>query len=157
LKLLIFFLYVYLSEKREKCYISDVKAEKRRFCGNRHDDGSNEPVGESTSARKLDTASNEDVCLKLSHFYRIIEFVSVFAAIADLVICKVCKHNMSFEETGSRGLAFKIAVKCPCGTRLINSGPLRNTGYEINHRIVFAMTFERWITGSQLILLDYEY
>lgn len=79
------------------------------------------------------------VCVKLTHFYRIIEFVSVFAAISELAICKVCKRNLNFEETGIHGLGFKIAVKCACGTRLIDSGPLRNTGYEINHRIIFAM------------------
>jgi len=79
------------------------------------------------------------VCVKLTHFYRIIEFVSVFAAISELAICKVCKRNLNFEETGTRGLGFKIVIKCAYGTHLIDSGPLRNTGYEINHRIIFAM------------------
>lgn len=115
------------------------RPKKRRFQGNRFTNKNREPVGQSASARKLETASQEDVCVKLTHFYRIIEFITVFSAISELAICKICKKNLHFEETGTRGLGFKIAVKCACGTRLIDSGPLRNTGYEINQRVIFAM------------------
>lgn len=128
----------YPKGKKEESFRSS-RPKRRRFHGNRYTDEDNEPVGQGTSARKLETASQEDVCVKLTHFYRIIEFVSVFAAISELAICKVCKRNLNFEESGTRGLGFKIAVKCACGTRFVDSGPLRNTGYEINHRIVFAM------------------
>jgi len=38
-----------------------------------------------------------------------------------------------------RGFGFKFVVKCSCGRVEINSGPLINTGFEINRRIVFVM------------------
>lgn len=46
---------------------------------------------------------------------------------------------MTFGESGIRGLSFKIAVKCPCGTCFIQSGPLIRNGYEINLRIIFVI------------------
>jgi len=93
----------------------------------------------STSARKLASIDFEDVIVKLTHFYRIIEFVSVFSAIQNLVQCKTCKRDVSFNETGYRGLSFKITVKCACGTNYIPSGPFIRNDSEINTRIVFVM------------------
>lgn len=116
-----------------------ARPNKRRFYGIQNEDDSNEPTEEGKSARKLFTAYSEDVRVKPMHFCRIIEFVSVFAAISEIAICKICKRTLNFEETGIRGIGFKIAMKCSCGVRVIDSGPLRNTGYEINHRVIFAM------------------
>ena len=92
----------------------------------------------NTSAKKL-KGSVADVVVNLSFCYRIIEFVSVFSAIADIVVCKSCKQKLSFGESGDRGLGFKISAKCRCGITLINSSPLIYNSFEINRRIVFAM------------------
>lgn len=51
----------------------------------------------------------------------------------------MCKQTVKFGQSGERGLAFKIAVQCRCGTSLIESGPFIHNGYEINRRVVFAM------------------
>jgi len=116
-----------------------VRPKKRKFHGNQHSNKSDEAPAESATARKLTTADHEDVPVNLSHFYRVIEFISVFTAIQEIVICRTCKRGMKFEESGNRGLGFKIAVRCLCGIRFIQSGPLIRNGYEINKRIVFVM------------------
>lgn len=119
---------------------------RRKFCGNQFTASGNteeaevklNETGASTSAKKFKT-SVSDVVVNLSFCYKIIEFVSVFSAIADIAICKMCKQKLSFGQTDDRGLGFKIAVKCRCGTTFINSGPFIHNSYEINRRIVFAM------------------
>ena len=72
------------------------------------------------SAQKLATGDCEDVPVKLLHFYRIIEFVSIFSVIQESVQCKVCKRDMSFDEIEARGLGFNIAVKCNCGAQFVH-------------------------------------
>lgn len=94
--------------------------------------------GMSSSAKKM-KATSADIIINFTHCYRIIEFISVFAAISDISVCKTCKRKQTFGETGSRGLGFKVAVTCACGTVLINSGPFINNSFEINRRIVFVM------------------
>lgn len=117
-----------------------AKPRKRRFHGNRFTTGSDDTeFDKSSSAKKLSTASTEDIIVNPLHYYRIIEFLTVFHAIADIIICRSCKQNIKFTESGHRGLGFKIILSCMCGRREINSGPLINTGYEINRRIVFVM------------------
>lgn len=117
-----------------------AKPRKRKFRGNRF---TSEPddaeCNTSRSANKLATASTENIIVHPGHCYRIIEFLTVFLAISDIVICRSCKQKITFAESGHRGLGFKIALLCMCGRREINSGPLINTGYEINRRIVFVM------------------
>ena len=98
-----------------------------------------EEANTSSSAKKLSTASTDNIIVTPTHCYRIIKFVKVFFALAEMLICRTCKQSISFEESGHRGLGFKIVVSCVCGRREINSGPLVNTGYEINRRIVFVM------------------
>jgi len=78
------------------------------------------------------------VTYNLLHTYRIIEFFTVFSALADMLICKQYKQSVKFEESGTRGFGFKLVVKC-CGRAEINSGSFINTGFEINIRIVFVM------------------
>lgn len=116
------------------------KPRKRKFHGNRFvKTTDNEELDTSSSAKKLSTASSEDIIVNPLHCYRIIEFFTVFQAIAGIVICASCKQKIKFEESGHRGLGFKIILSCMCGRSEINSGPLINTGYEINRRIVFVM------------------
>ena len=65
--------------------------------------------------------------------------MTVFFALAEMLICRTCKRSIRFEESSHRGLGFKIVVSCVCGRREINSGPLVNTGHKTNRRIVFVM------------------
>lgn len=115
---------------------------KRKFHGNQFLNVSSSDDGEANTSRseqKLSSATTEDVIVHPSHCYRIIEFVSVFLAISQLVICNSCKQRITFAESSHRGLGFKIILSCRCGKREIQSGPLIHTGYEINRRIVFVM------------------
>jgi len=73
------------------------------------------------------------------HCYRIIQFVSVFTVLSDLLICRECKQNVTFSEANYRGLGFKILLSCRCGRQEINSGSFINNAYEINRRIMFVM------------------
>lgn len=104
--------------------------------GSSSDDGE---ANTSRSEKKLASATTDDVIINPSHCYRIIEFVSVFLAISEVVICNSRKQKITFAESGHRGLGFKIVLLCKCGKREIQSGPLIHTGYETNRRIVFVM------------------
>lgn len=120
------------------------KPRKRSYHGNQYsassnDKGESESASASASAKKLQTANIENVTVNPMMGYRFIEFFTVFTALSDILICRNCMNNVKFEETGIRGLGFKLVVKCKCGSRNVNSGPFINTGYEINRRIVFIM------------------
>ncbi|KYN24381.1 hypothetical protein ALC57_04018 [Trachymyrmex cornetzi] len=116
------------------------KPHKRKFHGNRFTNNENDDeLDTSSSARKLSTADGTSVIVNPLHCYRIIEFLTVFGAFTDILVCSSCKQKVRIEESGHRGLGFKIIVSCRCGQREINSGPLINTGFEINRRIVFVM------------------
>jgi len=113
---------------------------KRRFHGNQWSSRKDSSLDQSSaSAKKLATADVNDVIRDPLLTYRIIEFFSVFNTLADILVCGECKQKIKFEESGNRGLGFKLVVVCHCGKRFIQSGPLVNTGYEINRRIVLVM------------------
>lgn len=69
------------------------KPPKRRFHGNQYLRQEDEPVGESASARKLFTASTSNISCAPAFVYRIIEFVSFFDALSEIVVCKDCKKK----------------------------------------------------------------
>ena len=105
------------SERRQK-------PRKRSFHGNQFTNkDASETAGPSASAKKLSTATSENVRVNPLHCYRFIDFFTVFTALSDILIHRSCKQNIKFEETGMRGLGFKIVVNCRCGRREINSGP----------------------------------
>ena len=54
---------------------------------------------------------------------RIIEFLEVFSALPSYVICKKCRQNVTFEESGHCGIGFKIVLSCLRSRKDINSGP----------------------------------
>ena len=93
---------------------------------------------ESASSKKIDAHGFENVTSNPMHAYRIIEFFSVFTTLSQFIICRECRKDIKFQETGHRGLGFKLVVTCGCSRSEINSGPLINTGYEINRRIVLV-------------------
>jgi len=95
----------------------------------------------STSVKKLRMSEgNYEVNVDQSFGYRFIEFMSVFSAIAQLVVCTKCGSEVRFQEASVRGLGFKIAVSCDgCTTSYINSCPLIRNAYDINRRLTFTM------------------
>lgn len=94
-----------------------------------------------TSAKKLKTSEKNynDIEVKESFGYRFIDFVSVFCAISQVAVCKNCKSDVTFTETGKRSLGYKIVISCPnCDQTIIPNCP-SDKAYEINCRIVIAM------------------
>lgn len=116
-----------------------TRVSKRKFKGNQFTDKESASTGQSASTKKLATARSEDIVYNPVHCYRIIEFLTVFSTLSEILICRECKQNVKFEEAGNRGLGFKLVVTCRCSRKYINSGPFINNGYEINQRIVFVM------------------
>lgn len=72
--------------------------------------------------------------------YRIIDFYTVFSAISQLVVCKQCESNVTFNEASNRDLGFKVAVICTnYEPSYINASPIiNNYAYDINRRIIFV-------------------
>lgn len=96
----------------------------------------------SASAKKL--KMNDEKCdreVDESFGYRFINFLTVFSAISQVVVCRECKGDVTFSEGSRRGLGSKIIVNCRnCSDYSINSCPLINDrAYEINTRMIFAM------------------
>ena len=72
--------------------------------------------------------------------YRIINFVTVFSAIASLVKCVKCNSKISFGIVSERGLGFKISVVCDkCTPDYILSCDFIKHSYGINRRFILAM------------------
>ncbi|KYN11782.1 hypothetical protein ALC57_16060 [Trachymyrmex cornetzi] len=113
------------------------RQKKRHFRGNRFT-VEKDVEFTSTLSKKLKTSENTDFSVSREFSYCILNFFSVFTTIATLVVCKQCKSDIQFNQTSSRGLGFKIRVKCNCNEILINSSPFINKAFEINRRIVFV-------------------
>lgn len=129
------------SKASERYRVAEPK--KRKFHGHRKNsslDSSSDLYSSSSSAsgKKLAT-TDHDVSFSSGLAYRIIEFYTVFNVLADILVCKSCKQKIRFEETAARGLGFKLVVVCKCGKSFAQSGPLVETTYEINRRIVLVM------------------
>ncbi|XP_029177185.1 uncharacterized protein LOC114945237 [Nylanderia fulva] len=93
-----------------------------------------------TSARKLSEIDLEEFEVEEGFGYRILNFLAVFSAISQAVVCKKCKSEVTFTESAKRGLGFKIVISCQkCDKIYIPSSPFIEKGYEINRRIVLAM------------------
>lgn len=64
----------------------------------------------------------------------------MFSTLTDILKCKECESDVTFNIKGEQGLGFKLAVKCNCNQTEINSCPkINNKPFEINNRIVFVM------------------
>ncbi|XP_011148323.1 uncharacterized protein LOC105188508 [Harpegnathos saltator] len=111
---------------------------KRKFQGNQFT-FEHETSFTSTAAQKLKVNNNEDIQINPNHGYRILEFYTVFSALSQLVICKKCKGQVNFSESGTHALGFKIRISCTCGMQYVSSCPLVDRAYEINRRIVLIM------------------
>jgi len=73
-----------------------------------------------TSARKLSKMDLEEFEVEEGFGYRILNFLAVFSAISQAVVCKKCKSEVTFTESAKRGLGFKIVISCQkCVTKFI--------------------------------------
>jgi len=107
---------------------------------NRYEIEKPEDLDVSASAKKLKGRDVTDIEVDPTFGYNIINFVAVFAAISNVVVCKVCHSEVSFTESSKRGLGFKIVVSCKnCDKTEIPSCPYVKNAYEINRRIILAM------------------
>lgn len=94
----------------------------------------------SASAKKLKNNDIDEIRISAAHGYRIINFLSMFSTLSHFIKCKACKGHITFAESSTRGLGFKLVIMCKnCEPRNINSCPLIKNAYEINRRIVIAM------------------
>lgn len=115
------------------------KPKKRPKPPNRHE-FERKTASTSASAKKL-KSSHAEVSVNAMHGYRIINFLAMFSSLSEIVKCKTCNGNVTFSESSIRGLGFKLVINCHnYEPRYINSCPLIQNAYEINRRIVFAMT-----------------
>lgn len=117
------------------------RTKKRRFKGNQYvTDSERDLHTTNTSAEKLKNKGDvHDVIITREFSYCILNFYTVFSAIAFYVICKTCKKEVKFYQMNNRALGFKISMQCECAEHLINSFLLSNNAYEINRRIVLVM------------------
>lgn len=92
------------------------------------------------SAKKFKEQEEISVPRDPSIEYRILNFITVFAAISEYVKCKTFDGNVKFQTASERGLGFKIVLLCDkCADRNINSSPFVAHFYEINRRFLFVM------------------
>jgi len=76
----------------------------------------------SASVKKLKmTEQKYDINVNGLFGYRIIDFLTVFSAISELVMCKKCGTNIKFSEASIRGLGYKVVVACE--STYINASP----------------------------------
>lgn len=100
-----------------------------------------EDTNVSTSAKKLKESAEEyNIEVDDTVSYRLKNFITVFSAISNVVVCKQCKSNVTFTENGKRGLGFKIVISCAnCDKTDVPNCPYVDKSYEINRRFVLAM------------------
>lgn len=133
---------VYESKKGSK---TTTTATKRSKISNRRPPNrwsmEREEENVSASAKKLRLGNKSFEADENPAFgYRILNFVAVFAAISESVVCKTCHSKITFTEASKRGLGFKIVINCEnCEKQEINCCPLIGHAYKINRRIVLAM------------------
>lgn len=133
---------VYASRKGSKsstCSQHKPKVAKRRPLNRFEADSGVE--GLSASGKKLRLSnSSDDIDVDAGFGYRHVNFISVMHAIAQVVVCKTCGQDIKFTESAMCGLGFKIVISCEnCKKTEIPNSPSVTNGYEINHRMTFAI------------------
>jgi len=126
-------------EKRKSSKVQKSRPKKRKNVFNPKTAETDESSF-SASAKKLKMQEEIFVSRDSSVEYRILNFITVFAAISEYVKCKVCDRKVKFETASERGLGFKIVIVCDkCAARSINSSPFVGHSYAINRRFLFVM------------------
>ncbi|XP_032663117.1 uncharacterized protein LOC116840472 isoform X1 [Odontomachus brunneus] len=93
----------------------------------------------STSSKRIKLDDDGDIEFDETRGYRFVDFINVFSALSQFLICKDCQKDVKFEERTMKGLGFQLVVICECTSRFVNSCPIVNNTYEINRRFVFVM------------------
>lgn len=118
--------------QRQKDSARKLSPEKRRSVPNQQH-------GESSKKAKAGGIESKDDKVE----YRILNFVSVFAAISNLVKCKKCSGDVKFETGHTLGIGFTITLACDnCNPQYIPSSQWARdspNSYEINRLFVCAM------------------
>lgn len=126
------------AEHQNNSFRKDRKR-KRVIPANRYQ-AEKEQASTSTSAKKLKTANNIHVPKNTHIEYRIVNFITVFAAISQCVKCKHCNGDITFKAESTRELGFKILVICAsCPSTSIPSCSFIGSAYEINRPFFFTM------------------
>lgn len=115
-----------------------ARVKKSKFKGNQFT-AETDPEFVSTSAKKLKTASYEDIQVDQNIGYVICNFFTIFSFLSDILVCKSCGGDVKFDRTSGAGISFKLIVTCNCDTQYCNSSPCVNKTYEVNRRFMFAM------------------
>lgn len=94
----------------------------------------------STSADKIRESIGSDGVPE-SDFkgYRILDLWFLLTFLQTLVKCKECDKDISFSESGVRGLGFRVDISCACGSKSVPSSKFVDKSFEINRRFQFAM------------------
>ncbi|XP_066581799.1 LOW QUALITY PROTEIN: uncharacterized protein [Prorops nasuta] len=126
-------------DKRKSTSAHKGRNKKRRHVFNPKTSETNEGSF-SASAKKITNQDSVIVPRDATVEYRILNFITVFAAISEYVKCKSCGGDIKFQTSSERGLGFKIVLLCDeCATRTINSCPFIGHSYAINRRFIFVM------------------
>ncbi|XP_029177754.1 uncharacterized protein LOC114945652 [Nylanderia fulva] len=100
------------------------------------------PESVGTSAKKLRRSeeSYNEIKVNETFGYRLLNFIAVFTALSESVVCKTCHSKVTFSESSKRGLGFKIVLSCEnCDDIFIPNCPFIDNAFEINRRMIFAM------------------
>lgn len=96
-----------------------------------------ETAGEAGEPEEEETVT---VPIKDNVQHCIINFYTVFSALANFVVCKNCRSKITFKIIEPEGLGFKIELDCKCTpTTKILSSAYDNKTYDINRRFLFVM------------------
>lgn len=90
----------------------------------------------STLAKKMKQSSSAaDIEVDPTFSYTFINFIPVFTALAQILVCKTCGSEVKFTQSSMRGLGFKINVSCGnCENTIISNCPMINNKAYINPR-----------------------
>nr|XP_036677854.1 uncharacterized protein LOC108005992 isoform X2 [Drosophila suzukii] len=113
------------------------RVRKRKFQGNQFS-GEASADHVSSSAKKLKDMGFDDIEIDASTSYVICNFLMVFNALSEFLVCKSCSGAVKFGRTAGPGVGFKLIVNCSCEKRQILSSPMSQNVYEINRRLLFA-------------------
>lgn len=133
------FLTSKMPRKGTKVSSGFAKRKRRRFSANQHTI-ENDTSYASTSAEKL-RDTDDDISVDPSSSYVLLNFLLVFNFLSLHLKCKSCDGDVSFSQSATRGLGFKLEIicKCPRYSRSVASCPLINSAYEVNRRLMFVM------------------
>lgn len=113
------------------------RSRKKKFQGNQFT-AEAEADYVSSSAKKLKNADYDDVPVDSNSHYVICNFLMIFNALSEFLVCKSCSSAVKFGQVAGPGVGFKLTVDCSCERRQLLSSPMSQNVYEINRRLLFT-------------------